>query len=142
MTTTGTTGIGGVAAGLKPAETAAMQGIDKDAFMKLLVAQLRYQNPMSPTDPNQFMAQSAQFTMVEKLTQLADSQTESVSLQRNLTAAALIGRDVEWQGTDGARDHGVVTGTKVTADGPILVVGTKDIPFAQLLAVRAANPTT
>jgi len=43
------------------------QTIGKDMFLKLLVAQLKYQNPMEPVDSSQFMAQTAQFTMAEKL---------------------------------------------------------------------------
>src|SRR5688500_15735757 len=36
------------------------QTIGKDTFLKLLVAQLKYQNPMEPVDSSQFMAQTAQ----------------------------------------------------------------------------------
>ena len=42
-------------------------GFDKDMFLQLLVAQLKYQNPMEPMDSSQFMAQNAQYTTVEKL---------------------------------------------------------------------------
>ena len=49
----------------------APQTAGKDMFLKLLVAQLKYQNPMEPVDSSQFMAQTAQFTMVEKLEAMA-----------------------------------------------------------------------
>jgi hypothetical protein len=51
--------------------------LDQDAFLKLMVAQLRYQNPMSPADPQAFLAQTAQFTTVEKLTQLTQQLADS-----------------------------------------------------------------
>ncbi len=41
--------------------------LDKDAFLKLLVAQLRYQDPTAPMDTSAFMAQTSQLTSVEKL---------------------------------------------------------------------------
>jgi flagellar basal-body rod modification protein FlgD len=37
----------------------------KDAFLQLLVAQLKYQDPSTPADSREFLAQTAQFTMVE-----------------------------------------------------------------------------
>ena len=52
------------------------QQLDENTFLKLLVAQLKYQNPLQPTDPSTFMAQTAQFTQVEKLNQLVQMQTQ------------------------------------------------------------------
>lgn len=40
---------------------------DKEMFLKLLVAQLRYQDPLQPVDGIQFVTQLAQFTEVEQL---------------------------------------------------------------------------
>ena len=56
--------------------------LDKDAFLKLMVAQLKYQNPMSPTDPSAMMAQTAQFTMVESLQAISQSQSDASAWQR------------------------------------------------------------
>ncbi|MEM1117994.1 MAG: flagellar hook capping FlgD N-terminal domain-containing protein [Bacteroidota bacterium] len=44
--------------------------LDRDAFLQLLVAQLRNQDPTSPQDGHEFAAQLAQFSSVEQLTQL------------------------------------------------------------------------
>jgi flagellar basal-body rod modification protein FlgD len=41
--------------------------IGKEAFLQLLVAQVKNQNPMNPTDGVQFLSQLAQFTQVEQL---------------------------------------------------------------------------
>lgn len=43
-------------------------GADKSTFLKLLVAQLRYQNPLNPADGIQFVTQLAQFTSLEQST--------------------------------------------------------------------------
>ena len=45
---------------------------DKDMFLQLLVAQMKYQDPMNPTDSSQFLSQSAQFTALEKMQVVAD----------------------------------------------------------------------
>jgi flagellar basal-body rod modification protein FlgD len=94
----------------------------KDMFMKLLVAQLKYQNPMSPTDGNEYMSQMAMFTQVEKLGQLVEAQQQSQAWQERLAAEAMVGKHV----TGGAADTTVHTGlvTKVTFgdDGPVLTL--------------------
>ena len=56
----------------------------KDTFLKLLVAQLKYQNPLEPTDSAAFMAQTAQFTVVEKLDALTKNNAELLSTNRAL----------------------------------------------------------
>ncbi|MDZ4826822.1 MAG: flagellar hook capping FlgD N-terminal domain-containing protein [Actinomycetota bacterium] len=66
----------------------------KDTFLKLLVAQLRFQNPMSPADPGDFLAQSAQFTMVEKLAEIEKASVEARKSNEVLAASAMIGRTV------------------------------------------------
>ena len=45
---------------------AAPQQVDKNMFLKLLVAQLRNQNPLSPTDSMQFVQQLAQYQQLEE----------------------------------------------------------------------------
>jgi flagellar basal-body rod modification protein FlgD len=82
--------------------TAAKKSLDKDAFMKLLVAQLSHQDPMNPLDGTQMAAQLAQFTTVEQLTKLntametqtAAAQVASLTSQSALSAS-LLGRQVE-----------------------------------------------
>ena len=55
---------------------------DKDTFLKLLVAQLKYQDPTNPTDATQFMSQTAQFTMVEKLDALSTLDQQVLDASR------------------------------------------------------------
>src|SRR3982750_324088 len=48
---------------------------DKNTFLQLLVAQIKNQNPLSPTDGVQFLSQLAQFTQVEQSTAMRDELT-------------------------------------------------------------------
>ena len=48
--------------------TAKKDSTNKEMFLQLLVAQIKNQNPLSPTDGVQFLTQLAQFTEVEQLT--------------------------------------------------------------------------
>jgi flagellar basal-body rod modification protein FlgD len=78
-----------------------VKSLGQDEFLKLLVAQLRNQDPNNPLQPHEFAAQLAQFTSVEQLTQLNDElsyQTEAVQLSALIGktgfSAALIGKAV------------------------------------------------
>jgi flagellar basal-body rod modification protein FlgD len=102
--------------------------LGKDAFLKLLVAQLKYQNPLEPADGAEFMAQTAQFTMVEQLTAIAEQSSVSA-------AANFIGRTVTWE-ANGSVQSGVVTGARFASDGAQLVVGDQTVPLADVREVR------
>lgn len=108
----------------KPADDAG----SKDMFMKLLVAQLKYQNPMQPTDGNEYMNQMAIFTQVEKLGQLVEAQQTSQQWQQRLTAQALVGKQVTGTAADKTSHTGVVTkvdfadATLTLADGSTIAV--------------------
>ena len=57
--------------------------LNQDTFLTLLVAQLKYQDPMNPADSTEFLSQTAQFTQVEKLGQIADMmQAAGLTLPR------------------------------------------------------------
>ena len=109
--------------------------LDKEAFLQLLVAQLRYQDPLSPTDPGQFMAQTAQLTSIEKLDLIAKQSAATVSALGLSAATGLIGRTVSWTGADGADRSGAVTRARSTADGVVVDVGTQQIPLDRITAI-------
>lgn len=115
-------GIEPVAGSPAATPSAAMGGLGKDAFLQLLVAQLRYQNPMSPVDGQQYLQQAAQFTMVEKLEQIAQGQAEVTAWQRAVVAEGMVGRAVTGMDLSGADVEGVVTAVKLTPSGPLLVL--------------------
>jgi flagellar basal-body rod modification protein FlgD len=68
-TSTGTTGSTG-----STSSTSSSSG--KDMFLKLLVEQLKHQDPESPMDSSQFVAQLAQFNSVEQLIGINDKLTQ------------------------------------------------------------------
>lgn len=109
--------------------------LDQDAFLKLLVAQLRYQNPMSPADPQSFLAQTAQFTTVEKLTQLTDLLASSDRIGQIATGSALVGRTVTYQLDDGVATAGAVLAARPTEDGCVLLINGTEVPLDAVTAV-------
>jgi flagellar basal-body rod modification protein FlgD len=107
-----------------------------DAFLKLLVAQLKYQNPMNPTDPNQFMAQTAQFTMVEKLTAMSKTADSSAANQGLALATSLIGKKVTYA-VQGVATTGVVSSATVDTSGTSVHVGSDDVTLDQITSVTS-----
>lgn len=115
---------------------------DKDMFLQLLVAQMRYQDPSNPTDSSQFLAQSAQFTALEKMQDVADQTAKLLSAQMAFGASGLIGKSVTWLDSTGASQTGTVSSVTFGADGPQLDVGGTTLPLASVQSVTDASPTT
>jgi flagellar basal-body rod modification protein FlgD len=116
--------------------------LDKDAFLQLLVAQLRYQDPTAPMDSASFMAQTSQLTSVEKLTDLATTSRSAFDVQQRLGAASLVGRQVSWTTADGGSAHGTVDAVTFAGGSPVLRVGDTDLPLDQVTAVAAPATQT
>jgi len=123
-----------------PRPTSVASELGADTFLQLLVAQLKYQDPTNPADSTEFLAQTAQFTMVEKLSELAERAEASAAVERNLAAASMVGRTVTWQRADGTTAEGQVTKAALGTTGPVLTVGTDEVPFDRITAV--VQPTT
>ncbi|WP_300634002.1 flagellar hook assembly protein FlgD [Pseudomonas sp.] len=73
------------------------QALGKDAFLQLLVTQLKNQNPLSPQDNGAFVAQLAQFSSLEGINTLNDSVnniSSNFSSSQALQASSLVGRSI------------------------------------------------
>ena len=88
---------------LKKASDASTNGMDKDAFLQLLVAQMKYQDPLEPTSNTEFVSQYAQFSQVEQMQNMA----ATAELAR---ATSLVGQEVYVRTTDSAGTERYVTG--------------------------------
>jgi flagellar basal-body rod modification protein FlgD len=118
--------------------------LGKDAFLKLLVAQLKYQDPSKPVDSSQFMAQTAAFTQVEKLQAMAADSSASLALQQGLAASSLVGRTVSYVDTNGITRTGVVTSASFggsTSAEPLVHIGTTTVSLSSVVEVTEALDT-
>jgi flagellar basal-body rod modification protein FlgD len=78
----------------------AGNSLGKDAFMKLLLAQLQNQDPTQPVDDTAFVAQLAQFSSLEQLQDISTQMStlaSAVTSSSQLSTASLIGRTVTFQ---------------------------------------------
>ena len=122
------------AAGATTATTSTTSG-DKDMFLQLMVAQMKYQDPSNPTDSAEFLAQSAQFTALEKMQTVADQTAQLVGLQVAFGASNLVGKTVSYTGADGTTMSGVVTAARFETTGPVLQVNGEEVRYADVRSV-------
>ncbi len=81
----------------------AGNNMSKDSFLQLLVAQMKYQDPLEPTSNTEYISQYAQFSELEEMQNLSGS----MDLQR---ASALVGKSVIMKSTDSSGDTNYIQG--------------------------------
>jgi len=95
--------IGNTAASPAASANAGNKTLGKDDFLKLLITQLRNQDPLNPLDQNQFLAQTAQFTSLENLQNISTQLTEMKQLSSASSFAqnaSLLGKTARFTGRD------------------------------------------
>ena len=140
MTTISATG-GTTAGAQKNQPTGAMQEMDKDAFLRLLVTQLRYQDPLDPQDNSEFVAQMAQFTSLEQMQNLNDAVTKILDLQSGAhsSAPAFLGLSVTVKDDNGLPFTGIVNAVEYENGKPKLVIDGKRYGMESLQKVTAGG---
>jgi len=142
--------ISGISATDSPYSANAVQGnsdLDKGAFMKLLVTQLKNQDPLEPTNNEEFVAQLANFSSLEQMEQLNENVISMVLLNQSnalmdqlTSSSALIGQNVRYdEPSIGTSLSGVVTSVKVTDGAAILNIDGNDIPLTSVTEVLGTN---
>ena len=117
--------------GVKASEVGKKSELNKDAFLSLLVTQMQYQDPLSPMDNTEYLAQLAQYSSLEQMTNVASKLGEVYTLVENIDSSVLvgqlssmIGKEIQWTSNDGNTFYeGTVTGVSVT-DGKTSVIAT------------------
>ena len=111
-------------------------GLGKQDFLKLLMAQLRNQDPLKPMEDTQMIAQMAQFSALEATQQLTSVLQQSSNMQTVMQAGALIGKYVQAEQADGTSINGTVSDVSFeSADGlvaPTLVVDGKTVDYSDI----------
>lgn len=136
---------GGSATGAATANQQEPPGgiLGKDAFLQLLLTQLKYQDPLKPTESKEFIAQMAQFTALEEMqnlnqamNQLREEQARSAGREL-LALGSFLGKQVILD-TEGGTLDGTVTGIS-RRNGPQLVVDGRTVPVDSLLGIALAD---
>jgi flagellar basal-body rod modification protein FlgD len=130
-------GTGPVATSTATSSVSRADQMDQDTFLKLLVAQMKYQDPSNPADPTQFMSQTAQFTQVQKLDEIATQNASLLSLQRTMSAGVLVGHTVSYTDDKGQVQTGTVSSVVLGDDTTeaTATIGGASIPMGRITTV-------
>jgi flagellar basal-body rod modification protein FlgD len=109
--------------------------LDRDAFLKLLVAQLKYQDPTKPADASAMVAQSAQLTMVDRLNEISTQLTSSAASQRLALASSVVGKEITFLDADSVSHTEVVTSARIDGDDLVLIAGDFQVPMSSITTV-------
>lgn len=123
------------AAYTQPTAATTMGELDRDAFLKLLVAQLRYQDPTKPLDPTEIVSQTSQLTVVDKLAEIATALEQSSNLDRLALAGSIIGREITFTGPEGDQLSAVVASARFDDGSLVLRAGAYDVPLEAVQVV-------
>lgn len=106
--------------------------LNKDAFLKLLVTQLRYQNPLEPMEDKEFISQMAQFSSLEQA-----QNTNKIA--RFNSAYGMVGKLISATTSSETGEMedvtGIVDSVRIVGNEAYLVVGSKEIPYESVYEV-------
>jgi len=128
--------------------TANKKTLDKDDFLKLLVAKLSNQDPLNPQDDQAFVAQLAQFSSLEQLKNMNDNLTQDLQWNallsqtiNNTSATSLIGRTVDadsselYMGSAGSADFSY----NLTSEASKVTIDIKDSSGTVVKSIAASG---
>ena len=130
--------------------TGDASSLGKDAFLQLLVSQMKNQDPMAPTDNQAFIAQLAQFSSLEQMQKVNDNLLglavlqQSNALMSQLTqSSGLIGKDVRYVDPSTNEEAvGTVSTVKIQDGLAVLNIDGNDVPLGNVTEVLGAPVTT
>jgi flagellar basal-body rod modification protein FlgD len=121
---------------------AVNQTLGKDDFLKLLIAELKNQDPLNAVDDKDFIAQMAQFSSLEQMNNMTESVNNLATTMYSLYSqslltqgAALIGKQVVGEDDEGNSTQGIVDSVKWSNIGLQLQIGDKLLDLADVTGI-------
>lgn len=127
--------------------------IDMEDFLKLMVAQLQNQTMYDTVDNSEMLAQLAQYSSIQAMTEMANSMTsvmnatnESLLMNSTSYAASLVGKEVTAAETDENGDlvttTGTVSGIGLFEGNPVVYIGNKAFNLGNIMVIGKAPEAT
>src|SRR4029077_1338851 len=111
-------------------------------FLTLLVDNLKYQDPLDPTNSADFLSELAQLSQVEALQNLAQTDQNASQASELANSAALIGDTVTGTDPGGSPVSGTVTGISQSSSGPVLEVGKTLLPLSDVATLVSGTSSS
>lgn len=124
------------------------KGLDKEAFLKLLLTELKYQDPIEPVKDKEFIAQMANFSALEQMTNLNSSfdklanniNSELLPALAMQQSSAMVGREIYYIDPDsGAAETGIISSVIFREGVPHYVIDGKEITQKNISRLGAIN---
>lgn len=114
--------------------------IGQQEYLQLLTTQLRYQDPLSPVEQQDFLSQLSQFSMLSGIETLNANFTNMLALQQLTNGASLVGKEVQYLADDeGNTSTGKVTGVLVEKGVLYLNIDNKAVALENVLQIKEAS---
>ncbi len=119
----------------------ANQELGQDAFLELMMQQLKYQDPMDPMDNSEFLTQQAQFTQVSALEEI---KTSLSTFNQYAQASGLVGQDVVLKDPNNETNffYGKVDAVNFGGTSTSVYVNGKEYPLSSVVQLYANNVLT
>jgi len=123
------------------ASTGFNSQIGQDQFLKLMAAQLSYQNPLEPTSQEDFLGQLAQFSTLSGIEQLNSNFDDLFKLQALTQGASLVGKNVTYYSQVTKADaSGVVDAASVVKGSLVVQVNGENVALGDVSSVVSTLP--
>lgn len=120
--------------------TADSMSLDQDAFLKILVAELKNQSPDKPADTTEMMSQEAQFSQLNATQNMQKATEAMLTAVQSGAATGMLGKKITATNASGGDDIvGVVTGVKLGTDGPVLKIGNTEVSMGLVKEVGTSS---
>lgn len=114
---------------------AGLGSLTSQDFLQLLVAQISNQDPLNPVSSSQFMSQTAELSTLEQIASLGQETSQVLAAQQLTSAVAMIGHTVTGTSASGGAISGKVTGVVDASTGPLLDIGSSQVPLSDISTI-------
>jgi flagellar basal-body rod modification protein FlgD len=120
----------------KTGDPGTKNGLGKDSFLKLLVTELRHQDPTKPMEDKEFIAQMAQFSSLEQMSNISKEMRNLVSSSKSSEAYGMLGKDIEaYDPVKKTKIQGTVNSVFFKGDEIMLTVGREEVSMKNVHSV-------
>lgn len=115
------------------------QELDQNAFLMLMMEQMKNQDPMNPMDNSQMLAQQAQFTQITEMQKMNSALSSNNMIMQ---ATSLVGKEVTLIDPDDTTKtlSGIVTSANFTSNSATVTVNGKEYPLGLVTNVGTPKP--
>lgn len=121
------------------------QTLGQDAFLKLLVTELKQQDPLSPKQDKEFIAELAQFSSLEQMNNLNDKFAEMLASVNTTSVVSMLGKVVEGLSAENLPVSGIATSVRYEDGKPLITIKDGEGSLTELPIDRVTqvllNPT-